>query len=81
MKVISTDLLIRTATEASFEKDTTTDIEHVLDFLKLMNDNYGFELVQCKDCKYFSWHTDSCERRDGMVSEKFFCAEGEKKDV
>ena len=46
MRVISTELLIRTASEALFEENENfdTDIEHVIDFLQIMADRYGFEV-------------------------------------
>lgn len=37
------------------------------------------EIVRCKDCKYYSWHTDSCDHIGGIVSKDFFCADGERK--
>ena len=46
MKVISTELLIRTASKAMFEENENfdTDIQHVIDFLQIMADRYGFEI-------------------------------------
>jgi len=36
-------------------------------------------LVLCKDCKHYSWHTDSCDHIGGIVSKYFFCADGERR--
>ena len=38
------------------------------------------KIVRCKDCKHYSWHTDSCDHIGGIVSKDFFCADGERQD-
>lgn len=49
-------------------------IRETVDLLKNTPD-----IVRCKDCKYYSWHTDSCDHIGGIVSKDFFCADGERK--
>jgi len=91
MKVISTELLLSAAHEAMFEQNENfeTDIEHVIDFLQVMTDHSGFDVVRCKDCKhgqYEEWNNGECVDKTvycdgyGIHKPDWFCADGERKD-
>jgi len=46
---------------------------HALKYLQESDD-----IVHCKDCKHYDSQCQSCERIDGILSEDFFCADGER---
>lgn len=68
MALLDSKDLLRSVYDALFERDgnCTTDIEHVIDWLKLCESEYAVDaapVVRCKDCVY-GYVTQAMSGRD-----------------